>query len=196
MKAPIVSAILAVAALRSCALAVITLPIARIPQDSSQLRRRDSITEILGNNETGGWYTAEASVGTPAQKITFQIDTGSSDVWALSSTADLCTDAALQRQLRGGCVSPCESIKKVPFCIILISSLVETKKSSTFRVSHKDGFSIQYVDKEGSSGNYIQDNFAMGGATIKGLEMGIAYNTTVSIGRNLQILNTHKEKIL
>jgi predicted aspartyl protease len=79
MKAPTVSAILAVAALRSCALAVITLPIARIPQDSSQLRRRDSITEILGNNETGGWYTAEASVGTPAQNITFLIDTGSSD---------------------------------------------------------------------------------------------------------------------
>ncbi|PMD51240.1 acid protease [Hyaloscypha bicolor E] len=151
MKAPTVSAILAVATLRSCALAIITLPMARIPQDSSQLRRRDSITEILGNNETGGWYTAEASVGTPAQKITFQIDTGSSDDWALSSTADLCTDAALQRQLRGRCVSP-----------------FEAKKSSTFKVSHKNGFSIQYVDKEGSSGDYIQDNFAMGGATIKG----------------------------
>jgi predicted aspartyl protease len=113
MKAPTASAILAVAALSSYAFAVVTLPIARIPQDSSQLRRRDSITEILGNNETGGLYTADATVGTPAQKITFQIDTGSSDVWLLSSTADLCTDTALQRQRRrGGCISPCEFICK------------------------------------------------------------------------------------
>jgi hypothetical protein len=195
MKAHIVSAILAAATLRSCALAVVMLPIARISQDSSQLKQRDLITEILGNNATGGWYTAEACVGTPAQKITFQIDTGSSDVWALSSTADLCTDVALQRQW-GGCVSPCESIKRAPFCIILTSSLVETEKSSTFKVSHMNAFSIQYVDNSESSGDYVQDNFAMGGATIKGLEMGIAYNTTVSIGRNLQILNTHKQKIL
>jgi Eukaryotic aspartyl protease len=66
--------------------------------------------------------------------------------------------------------------------MILTSSVVETKKSSTFKVSHKNAFSIQYVDRTGSSGDYVQDSFTMSGATIKGLEMGIAYNTTVSVG--------------
>ncbi|KAE9366916.1 acid protease [Stipitochalara longipes BDJ] len=166
MKAPIASAIVAVAALSSCAIAVVTLPIARKTQHSSQIRRRDPITEILGNNETGGLYTADAIVGTPPQKITFQIDTGSSDVWMLSSTADLCTNPVLQAQRRrGGCISP-----------------FEEKKSSTFKLARKSAFSIQYVDGTGSSGDYIQDTFTIGGATLKNLEMGIAYTSTVPMG--------------
>ncbi len=111
MKAPSASAILAVAVLSSCTLAIVTLPIARIRDAGavSKFRRRNTITEILGNNETSGLYTAQAMVGTPAQPITFQIDTGSSDVWMLSATADLCTDPVLQRERRrGGCLTTCE----------------------------------------------------------------------------------------
>jgi hypothetical protein len=67
MKSPTASAILAVAALSSCTLAIVTLPIARNRDAGpiSKFRRRDTITEILGNNETGGLYTAQALVGTP-----------------------------------------------------------------------------------------------------------------------------------
>jgi hypothetical protein len=185
MKAPIISAIVAVATLSSCAIAVVTLPISRRTQHSSQIRRRDPITEILGNNETGGLYTADAVVGTPPQKITFQIDTGSSDVWMLAASADLCTNPVLQAERRrGGCISPCKLIQQTPPYVILTYVEVEEKKSSSFKVSKKNAFSITYVDGTGSAGDYIQDTLSFSGATIKQLEMGIAYTSTVGIEEN------------
>ena len=114
MKSPTTSAILSVAALSSCAYAAVSMSIVKDRDQTPKLRRRDvlpraSITESLANNETGGDYIATAKVGTPAQTVTFLIDTGSSDVWMLSSTADLCTDPNLQvEDQTGGCSSTCK----------------------------------------------------------------------------------------
>lgn len=113
MKGSILSTTIAVAALSSCANAVFTMNIERNPETSTILKKRGldlrSVTESLQNNATGGDYIAKVSVGTPPQEITLAIDTGSSDVWLMSSTADLCTSAALQAQLqRGGCASVCK----------------------------------------------------------------------------------------
>ena len=41
---------------------------------------------------------------------------------------------------------------------------------------------IQYADGTGAQGDYITDNFAIGGATVKALEMGLAYNVTLDTG--------------
>jgi hypothetical protein len=43
-------------------------------------------------------------------------------------------------------------------------------------------FDITYVDNTGAKGDYINDTFSIGGATIKALEMGLAYTTTSSTG--------------
>ena len=50
----------------------------------------------------------EVNVGSPGQKQTLALDTGSSDVWLLSATADLCTDAYLQEDVGDGCASTCK----------------------------------------------------------------------------------------
>ncbi|KAF8859938.1 acid protease, partial [Acephala macrosclerotiorum] len=125
-----------------------------------------TITESLANNFTRGDYIAQVSVGTPSQTLTLAIDTGSSDVWMLSSTTDLCTDSELQDYYgTGGCASTFDS-----------------SKSSSFKVADANAFDISYADGSGATGDYITDNLSIGGATIKALEMGFAYNATLQTG--------------
>lgn len=59
------------------------------------LRRRASGNTVqadLGNAEQAGLYYANVTIGSPAQEVSLQIDTGSSDVWVPSSQARLCED--------------------------------------------------------------------------------------------------------
>lgn len=60
--------------------------------------RADTVTANLGNAVTSGLYYANVTVGTPAQALSLQIDTGSSDVWVPSSSASICEDTR-----DGGC---------------------------------------------------------------------------------------------
>jgi hypothetical protein len=128
MKYPTVSAILSIAALSSTALAAVTMNIARSSGPRLKpriLSKRATITESLINNNTGGDYIAQVSVGTPPQNINLAIDTGSSDVWVIASTADLCTEPALQAYDMDGCDTPCKSIANdtclTPLLILLCS---------------------------------------------------------------------------
>lgn len=59
---------------------------------------------------------------------------------------------------------------------------VDSSSSSTFVVVEQDGFNISYVDGTGSSGDYFQDNFEIGGTTLNSFEMGIATDTTIGTG--------------
>lgn len=70
------------------------------------LPRQNVYLELL-NNVTGGSYAAQISVGTPPQKQNLAIDTGSSDVWFMESTALRCTDPYMIAYF-GGCPSVCE----------------------------------------------------------------------------------------
>lgn len=106
--------LLSIAALScSAAAGVVTLNIERNPASSGISRRhpskRDTITESLTNNITAGSYMASVSVGTPAQKMYMAIDTGSSDVWLLSKSSDLCTSAEEQAYY-GSCETTCTSL--------------------------------------------------------------------------------------
>lgn len=60
--------------------------------------RADSVTAELTNARTQGLYFANVTVGTPAQALALQIDTGSSDVWVPAAEAALCSNAR-----EGGC---------------------------------------------------------------------------------------------
>jgi len=64
--------------------------------------QRATFHEDLGNNMTVGAYFTEVEVGSPGQKVTLHIDTGRTDVWLLSKSADLCTSTVLQA-LHGKC---------------------------------------------------------------------------------------------
>lgn len=59
---------------------------------------------------------------------------------------------------------------------------VDSSQSSTFDDVGKGDFNISYVDGTGSSGDYFQDTFSVGGATLKQFEMGLATTTTINFG--------------
>ncbi|TAQ88566.1 hypothetical protein B7494_g3109 [Chlorociboria aeruginascens] len=166
MRSLLPPSILAIATFSSCSLAAVSFPVFKNPAHSGISRRhlssRSSITESLANNLTGGSYNAAVTVGTPAQSLILAIDTGSSDVWMLANTADLCTSPELENQDGGGCTTPYQS--------------------SSLAVIAQGGFQIQYEDGSGSEGDYITDNLVIGGTTVANLQMGLAYNTTVPIG--------------
>jgi len=107
------SAALAGATLLSYVAATVTMKMTRGPNlNRRNLAARDSITAVLNNNITGGSYYVEVNVGSPGQKQTMALDTGSSDVWLLSSMANLCTSAFLQGFLEDGCASTCKCLHR------------------------------------------------------------------------------------
>lgn len=67
------------------------------------LRRRDgkSVLETISNEKGQGGYFASVKIGTPGQDFNLQLDTGSSDVWVPSSSADICTQVSSKNP---GCV--------------------------------------------------------------------------------------------
>ncbi|OTB04011.1 hypothetical protein M426DRAFT_59550 [Hypoxylon sp. CI-4A] len=127
-------------------------------------KRAGTYSQELNNNLTGGGYYAQVSVGTPPQTVDLILDTGSSDVWILDSDADLCKSKAKQNYY-GYCLST-----------------YDPSQSSTYSVVSDDDFSIQYVDGSGAEGDYITDNFSIGGADIESLQMGLAENSTINSG--------------
>ncbi|TAQ87672.1 hypothetical protein B7494_g4023 [Chlorociboria aeruginascens] len=130
-------------------------------QRRSLYKRSGTIQAELGNALTAGLYYVNVTIGTPAQDLMVQIDTGSSDVWVPSSTSSVCQD-----QQDGGC----------PGGAFISGS------SSTFAVVEEGGFNISYVDGTGAAGDYFQDTFSIGGSTLKSLEMGLGSDSTISVG--------------
>ncbi|KAL1872994.1 hypothetical protein Daus18300_004135 [Diaporthe australafricana] len=110
---------------------------------------------IITNELTRGGYFATCSLGTPAQNLTLQLDTGSSDIWV---PWDLATTDANS----GGTVNP--------------------NDSSTFTYAGKGEFDIQYVDGSFSKGDYFMDTFQIAGATVSNVTMGLGLNTTIAYG--------------
>ena len=70
-------------------------------------RRSDSAHEEIILNEKGhGGYFATASLGTPGQNVTLQLDTGSSDTWVPYSGANVCLGSSVTNK---GCyMGSCE----------------------------------------------------------------------------------------
>ena len=141
------------------------VPLTVTKERHTQLQRRGPFSENLFNNRSAMTYYATVEVGTPGQKATLIVDTGSSDVWVLSNTADLCTDPDLQDWSQDGCVDS-----------------YDRSKSSTSKLIGRDEFSIQYADSSSAEGDYISDNINVGGVTVKGLQMGLALNSTIDVG--------------
>ena len=53
-------------------------------------RAGSTFEEVITNEQARGGYFATCSVGTPAQDLTLQLDTGSSDIWVPYSQASVC----------------------------------------------------------------------------------------------------------
>ncbi|KAL3419823.1 aspartic-type endopeptidase opsB 1 [Phlyctema vagabunda] len=139
---------------------------AQLKARSTYLSKRQSSTveASLGNAVQAGLYFANISIGTPPQALQVQIDTGSSDVWVPSSTAQICT--AGSSSTSDGCTG----------------GSFDSSASSTFDDIAPGEFNISYVDGSGSAGDYFEDTFSIGGSSVEKLQMGLALDTTIGVG--------------
>lgn len=73
------------------------------------LRIRDDkpVTLPALNNITAKAYYTELEIGTPPQKLSFLLDTGSSDTWMNSVNSDACDEPV--NPLQESCQTPCKS---------------------------------------------------------------------------------------
>lgn len=134
---------------------------------TGKLDKRDPFYEGLLNNRQQGGYFINMSIGTPPQPLSVILDTGSSDLWVMSTETDLCQSESLQESVGRECYG----------------GLYDADASSTYELVGQDEFSIAYVDDSESSGDYITETIELSeGNTITGLQMGVSLSNTVGVG--------------
>ncbi|ELR07120.1 hypothetical protein VC83_02421 [Pseudogymnoascus destructans] len=157
---------------------VVPIPIWKQPASARDHTRRDihsraTVLEQLDNSHLRGSYYANITVGTPPQPISVILDTGSSDLWILAKTANVCLNP--------------KPIKQLPGDVGCIGGTYDHLKSSTYNKLISNGFQIQYVDQTGSTGDYISETVSFNGQNksnnaIKKLQIGLASTSTLPVG--------------
>ncbi|CAD6446125.1 fc074e90-fa38-44f9-ac85-10aa7000ac5a [Sclerotinia trifoliorum] len=155
-------------------LAQVRIPITRkihLPQPafSRRFSTRASISGSLANDLTQASYVISIKVGTPPQDIDLIVDTGSSDTWLITNTANSCTGFGL------------EHLNKTETLPCITPYNPHTSSSMNGNVT-TDTFLIEYMDGRKSKGSYIADTFTMGNATVQSLQMGLASTTDIRTG--------------
>ncbi|MCJ1382651.1 hypothetical protein MMC17_005764 [Xylographa soralifera] len=120
---------------------------------STALTKRSHVNVTLLNAENGFIYVTNVSIGSPPQNVEMQIDTGSSDFWINTPGSVQCT----QRSCPYGSYS--------------------ANKSTTSSYLNSN-FVVTYVVSGTATGDFITDDVSFAGVTVKGLEMGVGYNST------------------
>jgi len=125
------------------------------------LRKRASgiVAAPLSENQYFVQYYANVTIGTPPQPLQLMVDTGSSDIWAVSSTAPIC-------QSQGACA---------------LGTFDQTQ-SSTFIDYGVGEFQDNYADGSSTTGDFFLDTFGIGGMKVTEMRMGVALNTSIDKG--------------
>ena len=116
---------------------------------TSLQRRAGSLTEALYNGQS--LYIANVTIGSNAQPLSLQLDTGSSDLWAPDANSNLCAD--------NGCSD--------------WGSFDYTTSSSFSVEQDAPDFSISYGDNSQYSGVYGTDTISVGGTKIDNAIFGL-----------------------
>jgi len=96
-------------------------------------------------------YLAPVSIGTPAQTLNLDFDTGSADLWVWS------TELSSSVRSQGSS-----------------HTIFDPSKSSTFKTSKGSSWKISYGDGSSASGTVGTDNVTLGGLTIKNQAVELA----------------------
>ncbi|KAK9491217.1 aspartic peptidase domain-containing protein [Lipomyces doorenjongii] len=139
---------------------MLQLGVERVKHSDADLMRRDLVPVAI-DNYYGVAYIATINLGSPAQTVKVQLDTGSSDLWVQAATNPFC--AAKKTN--------CEE-----------SGTFDAAKSSTFSQLQNDPFNISYVDTTGAEGIYATDTLEIGNATIDNFVFGYAENSNSTLG--------------
>lgn len=117
-------------------------------------------------------YEVEMEIGSNKQKVGLQIDTGSSDLWVMSTSNKLCqhyTDDS-------------SDIDNTPGDITCYSgSQFDPSKSSTYK-QNSTKLEDEYVDTDVTIGNYAQDTITFGDITLEQANFAVATETNSTIG--------------
>ena len=78
--------------------------------DLPSLRRRAGNSQLIDiqNEKTNGGYFASVKIGSNSQKLTLQLDTGSSDIWVPYAGSSACTETSANNPgcTQGSCKPP------------------------------------------------------------------------------------------
>lgn len=117
--------------------------------DQSKLMKEENgshgvvVAEDLMNDS---FYTCPVQIGTPAQTVDLDFDSGSSDLWVWSSKLDDATlDAGEQQNIK----------------------VFDPKKSSTFKTAKSYTWEITYGDGSGASGTVGTDTVKIGNISVE-----------------------------
>lgn len=103
-------------------------------------KKRDSGSATANSDQGDLEYIVQVSIGTPAQTLNLDFDSGSSDLWVFSPELS----------------NPGNH------------NLYDPSQSSTSQQLSGESWSIQYQDGSGSSGDVYSDNVTVGGVTVQG----------------------------
>ncbi|TAQ83373.1 hypothetical protein B7494_g8310 [Chlorociboria aeruginascens] len=103
------------------------------------------------DQQNDSMYLCPVSIGTPAQTLLLDFDTGSSDLWVWS------TELSKSIQSQGSS-----------------HTIFDPTKSSTFKTSKGSSWKISYGDSSSASGTVGTDNVTIGGLTIKNQAVELA----------------------
>ncbi|KAJ3475580.1 hypothetical protein NLG97_g9409 [Lecanicillium saksenae] len=128
--------------------------------DLVQIHRRsgNDIFDLQAlNNLTGGGYYADLGIGTPPQKLSFHLDTGSSDTWVNKKGISFCVEGRPLLGLPPNCMKQ-----------------FDPEVSKTFQTVSRD-FKIGYLDGSSATGDYFNDTVTIqNNITIKNQQLGLA----------------------
>ncbi|RAL00808.1 pepsin-like aspartic protease [Aspergillus ibericus CBS 121593] len=113
-------------------------------------RKRSMASAELVNLAANLGYTMNLTLGTPGQKVSVTLDTGSSDLWVNAGNSSAC---------------PCTDY-----------GTYNSSDSSTY-VYVNDDFEIQYVDNSEASGDYVNDTLQFANVTLTDFTFAVAYDS-------------------